>query len=212
MSGGGPSRRVRADAERSTARILEAAEDVLAADPTAPLERIADAAGVARATVHRRFSSRTALLDALAAQLNERYVRALAETRVTTAPPLVALQRLTETVFNLKLSHRFAVQLDAAVTPEVLAGLDLLFARLRDAGVITALDPVWCRRVYLALLHEAHDLPADSPVLTALSAGSEVEARINLLVDTVIGALGGTGTTNGLVVRSVRTSASDDRT
>ncbi|CAM3352773.1 TetR/AcrR family transcriptional regulator [Kibdelosporangium persicum] len=201
MSSGGPSRRVRADAERSTARILEAAEDVLAEDPNAPLERIADAAGVARATVHRRFSSRTALLDALAAHLNERYLRALAETRVATAPPLVALQRLTETIFDLKLCHRFAIQLDAAITPEVLAGVDLLFERLRDAGVITSADPVWCRRVYLALLHEVNDLSADSPTLTALHAGSEVEARINLLVGTVIGALGGTDTTNGLLVR-----------
>jgi AcrR family transcriptional regulator len=202
MSSGGPSRRVRADAERSTARILEAAEEVLSEDPNAPLERIADVAGVARATVHRRFSSRTALLDALAAQLNERYVRALAETRVATAPPMVALQRLTETVFDLKLCHRFAIQLDAAITPEILAGVDLLFERLRDAGVITAADPLWCRRVYLALLHEVNDLAADSPALTSLGAGSEVEARIALLVGTVIGALGGSDTSSGLLVRA----------
>nr|QEO73574.1 TetR family transcriptional regulator [uncultured bacterium] len=203
MSSGGPSRRVRADAERSTTRILEAAEDVLAEDPNAPLERIADVAGVARATVHRRFSSRTALLDALAARLNERYVRALAETRVATAPPLVALQRLTEAVFDLKVCHRFAIQLDAAITPEILAGVDLLFERLRGAGAITAADPVWCRRVYLALLHEVNDLPADSPALTSPHAGSDVEARINLLVRTVIGALGGTDTTNGMLARPV---------
>jgi AcrR family transcriptional regulator len=190
-----PSRRVRADAERSMARILGAAEEVLAEDANAPLERIADVAGVARATLHRRFSSRTALLDALAAQLNGRYLHALAETRVQTAPPLVALRRLTEIVFDLKLSHRFAVSLTAAVTPEVLAGLDLLFARLRDAGVITALDPAWCRQLYLAVLHEVHDLPADSPALTSLGAGSETEARIDLLVQTVVNATSGTRTT-----------------
>ena len=34
-------RRLRADAERSTARILAAAEELLAVDPTATLERIA---------------------------------------------------------------------------------------------------------------------------------------------------------------------------
>jgi len=203
MADGGPVRRVRADAERSMARILDAAEDVLAEDATAPLERIADAAGVARATVHRRFSSRTALIGALGARLNERYLLALAETRVDTAPPLVALQRLTETVFALKLSHRFAVQLPAALTSDVLGGLDLIFARLRDAGVITAMDPTWCRRVYLALRHEVHDLPADSPSLSALRAGSEIEARIALLVQTVISATGGAHTTPGLLARSV---------
>lgn len=182
-------RRVRADAERSTARILEAAEAVLAEDETAPLERIADAAGLARATVHRRFSSRTALLDALAAQLAQRYVQGLAEARVDTAPPVAAMLRMTETAFALKIAHRFAVQLSASMTPEVLDGLDRLFARLRDAGAITAPDPTWGRRVYLALLHEVNDLPADSPMLA--DGSDEVAARAALLVTTVLQALGG---------------------
>ncbi|MEJ2860731.1 TetR/AcrR family transcriptional regulator [Actinomycetospora flava] len=182
---------MRADAERSTARILEAAEDVLADDAAAPLERIADAAGVARATLHRRFSSRGALIDALAARLNERYVSALAETRVESAPPLVALRRLTETVFDLKLGHRFAASLPAAVTPDVLAGLDLVFARLHDAGMITAADPTWGRRIFLALLHEVADLPAGAPTLAATGIDDEIDARTELHVRTVLGALGG---------------------
>ncbi|MEU9963737.1 TetR/AcrR family transcriptional regulator [Streptomyces malaysiensis] len=191
MGGNTPSRRIRADAERSTARILEAAETVLAEDANASLERIADAAGLARATVHRRFASRTALLDALAEQLSRRYLLGLAEARVETAPPLIALHRLTEIVFDLKLSHRFAVQLSAAITPTVLDGLDLLFARLRDTGAITAVDPAWCRRVYLALLHEVHDLPADSTALASSATGDETEAKVDLLVRTALGALGG---------------------
>lgn len=196
MSGDSPPRRIRADAERSTARVLEAAETVLAVDAAASLERIADAAGLARATVHRRFASRSALLDALAEQLSQRYLLGLAEARVETAPPLVALHRLTEIVFDLKLSHRFAVQLTAALTPAVLDGLDLLFARLRAAGAITAVDPAWCRRVYLALLHEVHDLPADSATL-APSGADEVATRVDLLVRTVLGALGGSDDTTG---------------
>lgn len=196
MSGDSPPRRIRADAERSAARVLEAAETVLAVDAAASLERIADAAGLARATVHRRFASRSALLDALAEQLSQRYLLGLAEARVETAPPLVALHRLTEIVFDLKLSHRFAVQLTAALTPAVLDGLDLLFARLRAAGAITAVDPAWCRRVYLALLHEVHDLPADSATL-APSGADEVATRVDLLVRTVLGALGGSDDTTG---------------
>lgn len=190
MGGNSPPRRIRADAERSTARILEAAETVLAADAAASLERIADAAGLARATVHRRFASRTALLDALAEQLSRRYLLGLAEAHVETAPPLVALHRLTEIVFDLKLSHRFAIQLTAALTPAVLDGLDLLFARLHADGAITAVEPAWCRRVYLALLHEVHDLPADSATL-APTGDDDVATRVDLLVRTVLGALGG---------------------
>ncbi|WP_262701617.1 MULTISPECIES: TetR/AcrR family transcriptional regulator [Streptomyces] len=186
-----PPRRIRADAERSTARILEAAETVLAADATASLEQIADAAGLARATVHRRFASRAALLDALAERLSQRYLGGLAEARVKTAPPLIALHRVTEIVFDLKLCHRFAIQLTAALTPEVLDGLDLLFARLRDTEAITAVDPAWGRKVYLALLHEVQELPADSPTLASSAAADETEARIDLLVRTTLGALGG---------------------
>ncbi|MGW4784589.1 TetR family transcriptional regulator [Streptomyces sp. HUAS TT11] len=187
----GPSRRIRADAERNMARILDAAEEVLAVEPNASLERIADAAGLGRATVHRRFPSRTALLDALAEQLTQRYLLGLEEARVKTAPPLIALYRLTQTVFALKLSHRFAIQLTAALTPAVLDGLDLLFARLRDAGTITAADAAWCRRVYLALLHEVHDLPADSPALTSSTTADETETKVDLLIRTTLGALGG---------------------
>ncbi|MET8787825.1 helix-turn-helix domain-containing protein [Streptomyces sp. NPDC004589] len=177
------------------ARILDAAEEVLAVEPNASLERIADAAGLGRATVHRRFPSRTALLDALAEQLTQRYLLGLEEARVKTAPPLIALYRLTQTVFALKLSHRFAIQLTAALTPAVLDGLDLLFARLRDAGAITAADAAWCRRVYLALLHEVHDLPADSPALTSSTTADETETKVDLLIRTTLGALGGTAAT-----------------
>ena len=45
MGGNSAPRRIRADAERSTTRILAAAETVLAVDGAASLERIADAGG-----------------------------------------------------------------------------------------------------------------------------------------------------------------------
>jgi AcrR family transcriptional regulator len=200
MSAATGPRRVRADAERSTARILEAAEAVLAGDANATLERIADAAGLARATVHRRFSSRKALLEALTEQLNERYLLALKQARVETAPPVVALYRLTEIVFELKISHRFSIDLTSdsqtrgpVLSKEAQEGLDLLFARLYAAGVITAAGPAWCRQVYLALVQEVDHLPADSPDLAPPVNGPTDDrgARVDLLVRTVTGALGG---------------------
>ncbi|MFD8279140.1 hypothetical protein ACFV47_08000 [Streptomyces solisilvae] len=53
------------------------------------------------------------------------------------------------------------------------------------------MDPAWCRRVYLALLHEVHDLPADSTALASSATGDETEAKVDLLVRTALGALGG---------------------
>lgn len=196
MSAAGTPKRVRADAERSTARILEAAQAVLAVDPNASLERIADAAGLARATVHRRFTSRKALHDALVAHINDRYLQAMAQARVATAPPLVALHRLAELVFELKVSHRFAVELtsdgcEPLLSGEVGDGIDLLFDRLREAGAITAEDPAWCRQLLLAVLHGIHQLPPDSPALGAPDPDAVAAARADLLVSTVTRALGG---------------------
>lgn len=176
---------MRADAERSTARILEAAETVLADDPNASLERIGDAAGVARATVHRRFTSRQALLDALRERLNDRYLLVLGQADVETAPPVTALHRVSEIVFELKISHRFTITLASTPSREVQDGLDLLFARLHAAGAITAASPAWRRRVYLALMSEVHLLPDDAPEL------AEANGRAGLLVKTVLRALGG---------------------
>lgn len=200
MSSEAKPRRVRADAERSTARILEAAERVLAVDANATLERIADAAGLGRATVHRHFPSRKALLEALTGLMNERYLSAIEQARVATAPPVAALHRLTELLFELKVSSRLIMELTAdpqtEMTPpneEVLAKLDLLFTRLRDAGEITAADPVWCRGIYAAVVHEAARLPAESPDLPHAAEGAlgEVGARADLTFKTVLAALGG---------------------
>ncbi|GAB2572721.1 hypothetical protein Aab01nite_81910 [Paractinoplanes abujensis] len=196
MSAATSPRRVRADAERSTARILDAARAVLADDPNASLERIADAAGLARATVHRRFASRAALLETLSARLNALFLDVVRRARVATAPPLVALHRATELIFELKLSHRSVMMatMDAGtgrtmLSPEVREGVDLLFARLHAAGAVAAGNPDWCRRIYLAVLNEVDLLPADDPELTP-GAGDELGARTNLTVRTVLGALG----------------------
>ncbi|MFD9697526.1 TetR/AcrR family transcriptional regulator [Lentzea sp. NPDC059081] len=196
MSAPTPSRPVRADAERNVARILEAAKVVLADDPAASLERIADEAGLARATVHRRFSSRKALLDTLFAQLNDQYLRALDEAKVETAPPLVALHRITELVIGIKFSQRFVVDLVSRVnsdhptlSDEVLERSRGLFARLHAAGAIAASSPDWCLRVYLAVLDAVNQLPPGAPELGG--SGDDVAARTSLQVSTVLGALGG---------------------
>ncbi|SDF73185.1 transcriptional regulator, TetR family [Lentzea fradiae] len=183
------TRRLRADAEQNTARILEAAAKVLAADPSASLERIGEAAGLTRATVHRRFASRQALLEALAAQLNQRYVDGLERSCVDNPSPREVLLRFTEAVFELKTTHLFAMELvgtDCAtgLSPEVVAGIERIFARLRAAGEITETGDRWCRRVYLALLHEVHLLPGDAAELRKRS-------RAELVVGSVLGALGG---------------------
>ena len=55
-------RRRRADAEENSERILDAAAQLLQAEPEAGLEEIAAAAGVSRSTIYRHFTSRVELV------------------------------------------------------------------------------------------------------------------------------------------------------
>jgi hypothetical protein len=76
---------------------------------------------------------------------------------------------------------------------KILEGLDTLFTRLHAAGEITASDPAWCSHLYLAILMEIADLPADSPALGLKNddPADELGARTDLMIRTLLGALGG---------------------
>lgn len=157
------TRPLRADAERSMRSILEAAERVLSAHPAASLEQVAEAAGVARTTIHRRFANRQALVDALALAAAAQLREAVDAAHPDTAPPLVALHQATANVLRTKRSWSFA--LEQADIPGSAAFADQvalaqrcveLLGRARDQGVLAPdADLEWTRRVFYALIGEA---------------------------------------------------------
>ncbi|WP_432924408.1 TetR/AcrR family transcriptional regulator [Microbispora sp. CA-135349] len=167
--------------------IMTAAEEVLSGNPLATMEQVAEAAGVARATVHRRFASREALIEAMEVAAWREIQEAVLAARPHTAPALVALHRATATIVQIKLGWRFTLAHELplseeaqAVQAEVMEACEAVFVKLLGPDA----DIVWARQVYLALLGEAaHAAPS----------GSDPDALATKVIDTLMhGVLGRT--------------------
>jgi len=180
------TRPLRADSERTMRAILDAANEVLSANPGATLQQIADAAGVARTTVHRRFASREALLDALAQDMLEQTEAVLDDARTETAPPLVALHELSAGYIRVKsrwrLSEARPSDSHECIVDRIRAKNRALFQRLADTGTIAAdTDLDWATRVYFALLHEAIERRAET--------GTDPDTLAAMVTSTLVGGL-----------------------
>ena len=86
--------RRRADAERSIARILDAAVDALGDDQEASMAEIARRAGVVRATIYVHFPTRETLLDAVTERALAETAAAIAEAEPERGDPADALARV----------------------------------------------------------------------------------------------------------------------
>ncbi|MER7010014.1 helix-turn-helix domain-containing protein [Saccharopolyspora sp. NPDC000359] len=181
------TRAMRVDSERTIQVILEAAERVLRADPAASMGRIAEAAGVARTTVHRRFASREALVEAMAAWAAEQFRDAVAAARPDAAPPLVALHQAAANVLRVKVDWGFAMSRAATgevarIHDEVRQACVRLFQRAKDSGALRPdVDVEWARRVYYALISEAAEVGR---------AGGDVDELAARVVGTLLEGVG----------------------
>jgi AcrR family transcriptional regulator len=184
------ARALRADAERSVRAILEAAERVLAEDAGASLEQIAEAAGLTRITVHRRFANRQALLEALSVSAMQQLLEAIEEARPNSAPALVALYRVTANVLRVKSACRFTLnhsislsEAAAALWADIDAHTVELLARAQREGLLAdTTDLDWMRQVYYALLGEAINRPG----VEQDSAEEDSDTLATLVIDTLL--------------------------
>src|SRR5882757_406033 len=87
---------MRGDAIRNLDAVLETGARLLAEDPSTSIATIAAEAGVDRRTVYRRFATREALLAAVLHKKLDAVDEALADARLESAPPAVALHRWVE--------------------------------------------------------------------------------------------------------------------
>src|SRR6266513_4532934 len=84
----------RADAERNTASIIDAALEALAGDPDASMAAIARRAGVVRATIYMHFPTRESLLDAVMEEATGRVAEAIRNAEPDRGEPKEALERV----------------------------------------------------------------------------------------------------------------------
>jgi AcrR family transcriptional regulator len=184
------ARALRADAERSVRAILEAAERVLAEDAGASMEQIAEAAGLTRITVHRRFANRQALLEALSVSAMQQLLETIEDARPNSAPALVAMYRVTANVLRIKSAWRFTLTHNtslsdaaAALWAEIDARTVELLSRAQREGLLApATDLDWMRQVYYALLTEALNRPGTEDD----SAAQDPDALATLVIDTLL--------------------------
>jgi len=85
---------LRADARRNIRRVLEAAARVLADDPAAGMQAIADAAEVSRPTVYRHFTSREELIEAIREEAMAQAMETFDAAAASTEPAAAALEHL----------------------------------------------------------------------------------------------------------------------
>ncbi|WP_307798530.1 TetR/AcrR family transcriptional regulator [Actinoplanes flavus] len=115
----------RRDAEENRDRILRAARTLLARQPAASMDDLAQAAGVVRRTVYAHFPNRDALLAGLADRCAADLLDALAVTDRGALEPEVALADFALTVWAAGEQYRLLISL--AETGLGMAGLrDLL--------------------------------------------------------------------------------------
>ena len=144
---------------RTRKAILDAAVLVLAADPSASLGQIADAADVGRTTLHRYFPDRAELVAAVMQEAGRRLGDAATRARLDEGPGLDALLRACQAL--LQLGDLLTLMFTGVVSIET-CGVEHGFAQalddactrgLADGTLDPRLTPSWLQGVLWSSLY-----------------------------------------------------------
>ncbi|MEA2441121.1 MAG: hypothetical protein QOH76_2545 [Thermoleophilaceae bacterium] len=154
----------RADAERSIARIQDAAIEALAGDPDASMAEIARRAGVVRATIYVHFPTREDLIAAITERAIAEVTDVIAAAEPQQGEAAEALQRVIAAAWRTLGRFHALVAINAQLPggelrarhDPVLALLEPLVERGQRDGSFRSDVPVqWHLSMILALIHAA---------------------------------------------------------
>ncbi len=155
--------RLRADAERSIAAILDAAIEVLSERSAASMDDIAKVAGLSRQTVYAHYASREQLLRAVQDRALAEAVAEIDAANPDEGSPAAALDRLVRASWQTLARHaRLLDSLLAPLAPEevhalhrpILERLEALIDRGQRDGVFDReLSHAWLLAAVLGLFH-----------------------------------------------------------
>lgn len=134
------------------------------------MAQVAQAAGLARATLYRHFSTRQELFAAMRAEALVRAAEAITASRLDEGTPLEGLRRAVEALASLGVRFRALIvegaDLDATFLQqraEVLAPLQAVVRRGQEAGLIRSdLPPEWVVIAMASMLVAAVRASADT--------------------------------------------------
>lgn len=175
----------RADALRNRSAILEAAVDVLAADPSASLAEVASRAGLGRATLYRHFPSRDVLRTAIRDEALSRAREALDAAHLEECSAREGVRRAAAALVPHGVRFRILLDEGADTAPEFLAARDRTLqplAELVRRGIAGGeldphADPRWVSMVLAGLLTAAVRAAGDG-VLPAERAADHVTGAL----------------------------------
>ncbi len=157
---------------RTRRAILDAAVEVLTADPAASLADIASAAGVGRTTVHRYFPERADLVTALSSSAMEQVTEATERARPADGPAIEALERVCQEYFDLgrvlTLVFNDPQQYGSpewdACSPADKALLETVERGHVDGTIDPRLSPLWVQNLLWSMLYSAWQHAQDAQV------------------------------------------------
>jgi AcrR family transcriptional regulator len=131
-----PPLELRVDARRNQRRILLAAARLLADDPAASMQRIADEAQVARPTVYRRYPTREALVEAIAEEAIGEVAAVLDQAQAAGQDAASTLGLLIRALARIGADYPIVLQGGHADDAVAVQRVDAVIARGQADGVV----------------------------------------------------------------------------